>query len=72
MRERLRGYDRASLALATLALLTFAGCENAAPPAPAAVAPDPVANLDLRLVGQNDLRLPHERPRYRHTLLLAA
>jgi hypothetical protein len=51
----------AHLALAALAALVFAtaGCENAASPAPATAvgaAPGPVANLDLRLVGRNDLQ----------------
>jgi len=46
------------LTLAALALIAAAGCESAAPPAPApaAAAFDPVANLDLRLVGRNDLQ----------------
>ena len=57
MREDLGGLVRTHLALAVLALAGVAGCERAAPPAPtAAAAPDPVANLDLRLVGQNDLQ----------------
>lgn len=57
MRERSAGLE-ASLALATAALLAAAGCDGTAPPAPAAVAPadDGVANLGLRLVGQNDLQ----------------
>jgi hypothetical protein len=58
MREQSSGLDRAKLALATAALAAVVGCERAAPPAPLAQAtePDPVANLDLRLVGQNDLQ----------------
>ncbi len=47
-----------NLALAALAGLALAGCgSSAAPPAPvAAAAQDPLANLDLRLVGKNDLQ----------------
>ena len=58
MREGSGGLDRAGFALAVLAFAAVAGCESAAPPAPAAAAPapDPIANLDLRLVGQNDLQ----------------
>ncbi len=45
------------LTLAALAIIAATSCESAAPPpAPAAAAPDPVANLDLRLVGRNDLQ----------------
>jgi hypothetical protein len=50
--------NTAHCALASLALLA-AGCESAAPPAPAGSAPaaaDPLANHDLRLVGHNDLQ----------------
>ncbi len=40
-----------------LVLVAAAGCDSAAPPQPAAgTAPDPVANLNLRLVGRNDLQ----------------
>ena len=58
MREQLSGLDRVTLALATAALAAVVGCERAAPPAAPAQATerDPVANLDLRLVGQNDLQ----------------
>jgi hypothetical protein len=58
MREQLSGLDLAKLALATAALAAVVGCESAAPPAAPAQATerDPVANLDLRLVGQNDLQ----------------
>jgi hypothetical protein len=58
MREGSGGLDRAGFALAVLALTAVAGCERAAPPVPAsaAPAPDTVANLDLRLVGGNDLQ----------------
>src|SRR5688572_21205199 len=55
MRERSGGLELASV---TLAALTFvAGCDRAAPTAPAVAAPaDAVANHDLRLVGSNDLQ----------------
>ena len=58
MREQFGGLGRAKLAFAAAALAAVAGCESAAPPAPPAraAAPDAVANLDLRLVGQNDLQ----------------
>jgi hypothetical protein len=55
MRDRSGGLELASVALAALALV--AGCDGAAPSAPAAAAPpDAVANRDLRLVGSNDLQ----------------
>jgi hypothetical protein len=46
------------LALAALMLAAVAGCESGAPPAAAVNAPadDGVSNLNLRLVGQNDLQ----------------
>ncbi len=53
MREKVGRLGVANLVLAALA----AGCESPAPPpAAAAPEPDPLANLDLRLVGQNDLQ----------------
>jgi hypothetical protein len=58
MRARFGGLDRVNLALAALVLVTAAGCESVAPPAPAAQVPadDGVSNLNLRLVGRNDLQ----------------
>jgi hypothetical protein len=59
MRARFGGLDRVNLALAALVLVaTAAGCETVAPPAPAAPVPadDGVSNLNLRLVGRNDLQ----------------
>src|SRR5690349_21284850 len=46
------------LAFALLVLTAAAGCDSAPPPASAATAPsdDGVANLNLRLVGHNDLQ----------------
>ena len=59
MRERSGGLESTKLALAALMLVTAAGCENVAPPsaqAAAAPADDGVSNLNLRLVGHNDLQ----------------
>ena len=58
MRARLGGLEVANLALAALMLVAAAGCESVAPEAPAATAPadDGVSNLNLRLVGHNDLQ----------------
>ncbi len=57
MRARSGGLERARLALGTLVVIIVGGCESPAPPAPAVAAlTDPVANLDLRLVGRNDLQ----------------
>lgn len=57
MNGRSGGRERRTLALAAFVLGAAAGCENAAPPAPAAAAPaDRVADLDVRLVGRNDLQ----------------
>ena len=58
MRERSGGLESAKLALAALMLVTAGGCESVAPPAPAATAAadDGVSNLNLRLVGSNDLQ----------------
>ena len=55
MRERSGVLELASVTLAALTLV--AGCDSAAPTAPAAAAPaDAVADHDLRLVGSNDLQ----------------
>ncbi|RPI59411.1 MAG: hypothetical protein EHM50_09240 [Lysobacterales bacterium] len=56
MRRGSGGLDRARVALAVFVLAAAAGCDRAVPPAPAAAAPDPTANLDLRLIGRNDLQ----------------
>jgi len=58
MRARFGGLDRVSLALAALVLVGAAGCDSVAPSAPAASAPgdDGISNLNLRLVGRNDLQ----------------
>jgi len=59
MRAGLCDLDLRNAALAALALVAAAGCQNAAPPsaqAAAAPADDGVANHDLRLVGRNDLQ----------------
>jgi hypothetical protein len=56
MRERSGGLERKNLALAAVALAAAAGCDTAATPPAAAAVPDPVANLDLRLIGTNDLQ----------------
>ena len=58
MRALLGGLDKANLALAALTLVAAAGCESVAPETPAATAPadDGVSNLNLRLVGHNDLQ----------------
>ncbi|HVJ31347.1 MAG TPA: hypothetical protein VNA66_13620, partial [Gammaproteobacteria bacterium] len=55
MRARFGGLDK--LTLAALVLVA-AGCESVAPEAPAPTVPpdDGVSNLDLRLVGHNDLQ----------------
>src|SRR5688572_2911636 len=46
-----------ALAVLVLVLVVAAGCDGAAPPEPVAgAATDPVTNLDLRLVGRNDLQ----------------
>jgi hypothetical protein len=56
MRERSGGLESTKLALAALVLV--AGCESVAPSAPVATAPadDGISNLNLRLVGRNDLQ----------------
>jgi hypothetical protein len=58
MRKRSGRLDSAKTALAALVLAAAAGCESAVPPSPAAGAPadDGVSNLNLRLVGTNDLQ----------------
>jgi len=58
MRERSGGLASKKLPLAALVLVAAAGCENVAPSAPAATAPadDGISNLNLRLVGHNDLQ----------------
>jgi hypothetical protein len=50
--------DGLKLAFALLVIAAAAGCDSAPPPASAATAPsdDGVANLNLRLVGRNDLQ----------------
>jgi hypothetical protein len=57
MRERLC-HLKVHCGLVALALAATAGCESAPPPASAAAAPadDGVANLNLALVGRNDLQ----------------
>jgi len=58
MRERSGGLASTKLALAALMLVAAAGCDSVAPSAPAAPAPsdDGVSNLNIRLVGHNDLQ----------------
>jgi hypothetical protein len=58
MRERSGGLESTKLVLAALVLVAVAGCDSTAPPASGASAPadDGVSNLNLRLVGSNDLQ----------------
>ena len=58
MRERSGGLKSTKLAFAALMLVAAAGCDSVAPSAPAATVPadDGISNLNLRLVGRNDLQ----------------